>query len=389
VFFYVYQPFVKTISISYIHLKEYKLIIIIQFIFLLCFFIISIINRKWLSKLISELYSGYLDYNDLNSLMSFFEDVVNNEKNVFENIELNWNVFNLILLGLSNTLSIILLIVFSDTLIEIYLGTSILENTGMLFGGMLVTLSILLYIYFEIQPLEEIEQRQESKPDDLTSIFFKKMYDNNTQQHDSIYQNIASIVTLFFVIPKINIKKHRTWIGVYLCSNQLKDLIMELKNKETSKTVIDTNFTDFFSCDDIKGLEDLSNIDNLLPLDFLKRMQGNIGENHPKPMKGLTIKFHHSNDEGKVKHPYLSFTVVPWKGRKITTKVEKKSPRQQKHPANIDDQSKYLANITIKDHRLFTIYVMGESDSVESLKHQFNFRAKEAKKENMSFITIR
>lgn len=365
----------------YIKIKPY-ISIVTHLIFLIIFFRLSIKYKKWLTNTINEASSYYLEYQDLDELMTFFEGVLNNEKSILDYIDLNEKTWKLILLGISNTSLVILLLMFIDSIITNFIDKSIFIQAGSVTGILFITTSLLLYLYFEIEPLQEVTEREDPNTSNMLPLFFKKLYDNVATTKKESHQSIASIITLFFIIPKMNIRKQSSWIGIYMCTPELREFILDIKNRENNKIVFPyRNYEEFFRCDDIHGLEDLLDTKHILPLDLIKKFQGSVGSDHPKEMKGLTIKLQKLNNDKKL--IYVSIIVVPWKGRRFSRELEK-----EKKKTDTVINNSYKVITTIESHRLFTIFIMGESDTVESLRYQLSLRAPEASTENINFSPI-
>lgn len=365
----------------YIIIKPYASIIT-HLILLIIFFRLSINYKNWLTNIINEASSHYLEYQDIDELMNIFEGVLNNEKSIVDYIDLNEKTRKLIILGISNTLLIVILLMFIDLIITKFIDESIFIQAGSITGILFVTASLLIYLYFEIEPLQEVTERQDTSSSNMLPLFFKKLYDNVATTKKESHKNIASIITLFFIIPKMNIRKQRYWIGAYMCTPELREFILDVKNRENIEVDFPyRNYDEFFKCDDIHGLEDLLDTKYILPLDLIKKYQGSVGSDHPKEMKGLTIKFKKPNNGKKL--TYVSMIIVPWKGRRFIRELEK----ENKKIDNIINNS-YKVITTIENHRVFTIYIMGESDTVESLRYQLSLKAPEASTENINFGSL-
>lgn len=100
-------------------------------------------------------------------------------------------------------------------------------------------------------------------------------------------------------------------------------------------------------------------------------------------MKGLVIKLHNQNlQQGKSQNhdsTYLSMHVIAWKGCAIKKSLTPagSSKRPEEYP--------YKVSRTVEDHRIFSILMLGNADSVDSLKFQLSLRAPQATAENISF----
>jgi hypothetical protein len=344
--------------------------IILLSILFLVWFSLSVHYRKWLENLINDAISKNLEYNDLGELMSTIEGVLGNFKSIMDDIyDLNRNIARLILLGISNVLFIVFTFLLIDAFFEKALGNDAFIAVGYLGGFLLIGVGLIFYIYFEIKPIqsEDSERRQ----DDIFSIFVKKFtYDNIIVKKGKGIMTIASLMSLFFLIPQINIPRQSSWLGMYLCTPQLSDYIKDLTKEETKNKVFQSvNMEDFFTCNKISGLEDLVNLQNLLPLEIFSKFRGNVGKDHPAVMRGLTIQL--LNQRRKT---CLSINVIPWKGFVIRKKLNINYEKQE--------DKRYVIEESVEDRRIFSIYLMGESDSVESYKFQFALRAPQATAEN-------
>lgn len=139
-------------------------------------------------------------------------------------------------------------------------------------------MSLVVYIYFEIQPVQESLEMHDAGQDNIFPLFVKKLHENVAVKERRRYVDFASLISLFFLIPHLNIEKQSIWLGVYLCTPELRTFILDLTKKENCVKISHLgNLDDFFKCDKITGLEDLVNLQNLLPMEIYSRFRGQLG----------------------------------------------------------------------------------------------------------------
>ena len=258
-----------------------------------------------------------------------------------------------------------------------------------LVGGVNVGCTLLFLVYafvviLRVRPASYTRSEGEHTPSGeglnlqplITSLIEKYTYEN-VVRGKSAPASLLSVLTLLFPLPKLEIKAPSFWLGIYLCSDKLANLIKEMKNKEKEKeekerkedtSVEGSDVTGFFECDKLGGVEKWVELQEISPEEMLSKVMGGSGKGSREGrVLKITVKYEGENVA------YIVMRV--WKGCKVRKRIRRYRRYKRGYRLVIDE---------VQGWRLVSVFIIGVPEYVEALKLRIELAARQATTENVT-----
>lgn len=259
-----------------------------------------------------------------------------------------------------------------------------------LVGGVNVGCTLLFLVYalvviFRVRPASYTRSEGEHTPSGeglnlqplITSLIEKYTYEN-VVRGKSVPASLLSVLALLFPLPKLEIKAPSFWLGTYLCSDKLANLVEEMKNKKKEKeekereegtSVEGSDVTEFFECDKLGGVEKWVELQEISPEEMLSKVMGEEsgkGSREGQVLK-ITVKYEGENVA------YIVMRV--WKGCKVRKRIRRYRRYKRRYRLVIDE---------VQGWRLVSVFIIGVPEYVEALKLRIELAARRATTENVT-----